>query len=183
MLHRCWYSSRIHHKYMRACRRPITTFRSVVDVLESRGMVQATTSRALKQHLAMPGEASSTPHQYIPRTIYSGVDPSAPSLHVGNLLPLVALLHCAIYGHKVLVLIGGATGAIGDPSGRSSERSGIYCTLNRHSLVPANSNPGKMIVYFKLLWIFSLSIILIGSVISRCSTFYLVSVAMSVSMI
>ncbi|WFD32111.1 tyrosine--tRNA ligase [Malassezia sp. CBS 17886] len=59
------------------------------------------------------------------RTVYSGVDPSAPSLHVGNLLPLMALLHCALHGHTALVLIGGATGAVGDPSGRSAERSAL----------------------------------------------------------
>ncbi|KAI8866271.1 hypothetical protein GQ42DRAFT_165620 [Ramicandelaber brevisporus] len=57
-----------------------------------------------------------------PVTIYCGLDPTAPSLHVGNLLPLLCLLHMHAHGHKVLALVGGATGGVGDPSGRSSER-------------------------------------------------------------
>lgn len=54
---------------------------------------------------------------------YSGFDPTADSLHVGNLLVLVALLHCQRAGHDVIAVIGGATGQIGDPSGRRSERA------------------------------------------------------------
>jgi tyrosyl-tRNA synthetase len=53
------------------------------------------------------------------------VDPSAESLHVGNLLPLLALLHFMRHGHNAVVLIGGATGMIGDPSGRNSERQAL----------------------------------------------------------
>ena len=75
--------------------------RSVVDVLESRGMVHAMTSRALKEHLSTTDDLG----HHVSRTIYTGVDPSAASLHVGNLLPLVALLHCAMHGHKALVLV------------------------------------------------------------------------------
>ncbi|XP_045611659.2 tyrosine--tRNA ligase, mitochondrial [Procambarus clarkii] len=56
------------------------------------------------------------------QTIYSGFDPTADSLHVGNLLVLMALLHCQRAGHNVIALVGGATGQVGDPSGRSSER-------------------------------------------------------------
>ncbi|XP_037093566.1 tyrosine--tRNA ligase, mitochondrial-like [Pollicipes pollicipes] len=54
---------------------------------------------------------------------YSGFDPTADSLHVGNLLVLVALLHCQRAGHEVVTVIGGATGQIGDPSGRRTERA------------------------------------------------------------
>lgn len=59
-----------------------------------------------------------------PQTIYAGFDPTADSLHVGNLLVLIGLLHCQRGGHQAIALVGGATGTIGDPSGRSTERTG-----------------------------------------------------------
>ncbi|KAI0374116.1 hypothetical protein BV20DRAFT_1041639 [Pilatotrama ljubarskyi] len=57
-----------------------------------------------------------------PQTVYVGVDPTARSLHVGHLVPLLCLFHFQIRGHHIIPLIGGATGLIGDPSGRSTER-------------------------------------------------------------
>lgn len=87
-------------RVQRALARHISS-RSIVDMLESRGMVQAMTSRALKEHLATTDDSG----HLLSRTIYTGVDPSAASLHVGNLLPLVALFHCAMHGHKALVLV------------------------------------------------------------------------------
>lgn len=57
-----------------------------------------------------------------PTAIYCGVDPTAKSLHLGNLVTLMGLLHFHIRGHQTIALVGGATGSIGDPSGRSSER-------------------------------------------------------------
>lgn len=57
-----------------------------------------------------------------PQYIYAGFDPTADSLHVGNLLILMGLLHCQRAGHHPLALLGGATGSIGDPSGRQTER-------------------------------------------------------------
>jgi tyrosyl-tRNA synthetase len=56
-------------------------------------------------------------------SIYIGFDPSAISLHVGNLLPIITLVHFQRYGHRPIIVVGGATGMIGDPSGRSTERS------------------------------------------------------------
>ena len=56
------------------------------------------------------------------RSIYCGFDPTADSLHIGNLVPLLALKKFQIAGHKPILLMGGATGIIGDPSGRDSER-------------------------------------------------------------
>lgn len=55
-------------------------------------------------------------------SIYIGFDPTAASLHVGHLLPIMVLSHLQKAGHKPIILVGGATGMIGDPSGRSSER-------------------------------------------------------------
>lgn len=56
------------------------------------------------------------------RTVYCGFDPTAPSLHVGNLVPLMTLGRFQQHGHRPIVLVGGATGLIGDPSGRDEER-------------------------------------------------------------
>jgi tyrosyl-tRNA synthetase len=55
--------------------------------------------------------------------VYVGFDPTANSLHIGNLLPLLTLLHFQRFGFKPIILLGGATGLIGDPSGRSTERA------------------------------------------------------------
>lgn len=59
------------------------------------------------------------------RTIYLGLDPTAASLHAGNLLALCTLLHFSARGHRALALVGGATGAVGDPSGRRTERAAL----------------------------------------------------------
>ncbi len=56
-------------------------------------------------------------------TGYCGFDPTAPSLHVGNLVPVMGLTHLQRAGHRPIALVGGGTGMIGDPSGRSSERT------------------------------------------------------------
>ncbi|XP_046642046.1 tyrosine--tRNA ligase, mitochondrial-like [Daphnia pulicaria] len=57
-----------------------------------------------------------------PQCFYAGFDPTADSLHIGNLLVLMTMLHCQRAGHQTIALIGGATALIGDPSGKSSER-------------------------------------------------------------
>ncbi len=58
-----------------------------------------------------------------PRTLYAGFDPTSDSLHVGSLLPLVTLRRFQRAGHRPIALVGGATGMIGDPSGKSEERN------------------------------------------------------------
>jgi tyrosyl-tRNA synthetase len=80
------------------------------EELSWRGLVQQTTAENFGEVLARP------------LTVYSGFDPSAPSLHAGNLVPLMMLTHLRRAGHQVLPLVGGATGMIGDPSGKASER-------------------------------------------------------------
>ena len=72
-------------------------------------------------------------HDYMPgleehlnedsRAAYVGFDPTADSLHIGNLVSILMLRHFQIQGHKPLALVGGATGMIGDPSGKSKERN------------------------------------------------------------
>lgn len=58
-----------------------------------------------------------------PTKAYVGFDPTADSLHVGSLLPIMVMKHIALHGHQVYGLVGGATGMIGDPSGKSDERN------------------------------------------------------------
>ena len=54
---------------------------------------------------------------------YIGFDPTSDSLHIGSLVQILILMHFQKYGHRPIVLVGGATGMIGDPSGKSSERN------------------------------------------------------------
>jgi tyrosyl-tRNA synthetase len=85
----------------------------ILDDLEARGLVQETTDRdALARRLAEG-----------PITLYYGCDPTADSLHIGNLIGLLVLRHFQDAGHRVVALAGGATGMVGDPSGRSEERN------------------------------------------------------------
>jgi tyrosyl-tRNA synthetase len=58
-----------------------------------------------------------------PTTAYVGFDPTADSLHIGSLIPIIVLVHFQRYGHKPVALVGGATGMVGDPSGKSEERN------------------------------------------------------------
>src|SRR5690242_4045830 len=57
-----------------------------------------------------------------PRTFYWGVDPSADSMTIGNLAPAMMIRHMIDHGHKAILLVGGATGMIGDPDGKKQER-------------------------------------------------------------
>lgn len=84
---------------------------NVVDVLRARGLLEAMTSDAL--------EARCGREQL---TVYAGFDPTADSLQAGNLVAIMGLMHFQRCGHKVVALVGGATGMIGDPSGKTSER-------------------------------------------------------------
>tara|TARA_Y100000588_G_scaffold54304_1_gene51528 strand:+ start:21961 stop:23241 length:1281 start_codon:yes stop_codon:yes gene_type:complete len=86
---------------------------SILDELAWRGLINdCTDTEALTKRL---GEG--------PAVLYCGFDPTANSLHVGNLVPLIALRRFQNDGHVPIALAGGATGAIGDPSGKSAERN------------------------------------------------------------
>src|SRR5436305_10338957 len=56
-------------------------------------------------------------------TGYIGFDPTSDSLHIGSLVPIMLLVHLQNFGHKPIALVGGATGMVGDPSGKSEERN------------------------------------------------------------
>lgn len=85
---------------------------TILEDLQWRGLVADCTD-----HKALAERLSSSP-----TTLYCGFDPTADSLHVGNLVPLLALRRFQLAGHNPVALAGGATGMIGDPSGRTSER-------------------------------------------------------------
>lgn len=86
---------------------------AIIDDLQARGLLHDTTDEAELRALLDAG----------PVVLYHGIDPSAPSLHVGNLVGVLVMRRFQDFGHRPLALVGGATGMIGDPSGRSDERN------------------------------------------------------------
>ena len=92
---------------------------SLLDDLEWRGLIaQSTDRKELESALAKP------------ISLYLGVDPTAPSMHLGNLVVFLVLKRFQLAGHRPIALVGGATGLVGDPSGKNDER-----TLNEEKLV------------------------------------------------
>lgn len=83
----------------------------LIDELKARGLVEALTDPEIEKALEKP------------LTVYCGFDPSARSLQAGNLVSIMVLKRFQQAGHKVIALVGGATGLIGDPSGKSAERN------------------------------------------------------------
>ncbi len=116
---------------------------SLLDELSWRGLLQDATEGAA-DHLAEP------------RVGYIGFDPTAASLHVGSLLPIMGLVHLQRAGHTPIALVGGGTGLIGDPSGKSNERQlltpelarenaeGIRAQLESFLDFDATANPARM---------------------------------------
>jgi tyrosyl-tRNA synthetase len=98
---------------------------TTADLLEDlrwRGLLYQTTE-GLAEHLAAG-----------PVRAYCGFDPTAASLHVGNLLPIMGLVRLQEHGHRPVALVGGGTGLIGDPSGKTAERQ-----LNARETIAANT--------------------------------------------
>lgn len=92
-----------------------------VEELRWRGMV----------HTMMPGTEELLEKEMV--TAYVGIDPTADSLHIGHLVSVMILKHFQRCGHKPLALVGGATGMIGDPSGKSAERNLLDEETLRHN--------------------------------------------------
>ncbi len=88
----------------------------LLDELRWRGLLhQCTDEAGLAEHLSHRAGGG-------PRRVYCGFDPTADSLTIGNLVPIMTLVHVARAGHEPVVVMGGGTGLIGDPSGKSAER-------------------------------------------------------------
>lgn len=83
-------------------------------------------------HDAIPGTEELLQKEMV--TGYVGFDPTADSLHIGNLVPVMLLVHLQRAGHKPLALVGGATGMVGDPSGKSAERNLLDLETLNHNL-------------------------------------------------
>ena len=92
-----------------------------VEELKWRGMI----------HDMMPGTEEQLNKEMT--TAYVGIDPTADSLHIGHLVSIMMLKHFQVAGHKPLALVGGATGMIGDPSGKSEERNLLDEKVLRHN--------------------------------------------------
>src|ERR1043166_2775078 len=84
---------------------------SLIEELRWRGMVQD----------IVPGTEQQLTREMT--SAYIGFDPTADSLHIGSLVPILLLVHLQKAGHKPFALVGGATGMVGDPSGKSEERN------------------------------------------------------------
>jgi tyrosyl-tRNA synthetase len=108
---------------------------AVLDDLAARGLVQDTTDRAeLAAQLASG-----------PTGLYCGFDPTADSLHAGNLIGLLVLRRFQQSGHRPIALAGGATGMIGDPSGRSDERNLLDEETLAHNLACIKEQMGRFL--------------------------------------
>ena len=95
---------------------------NLIDELSWRGMIQD----------IMPGTKEQLEKEMT--TAYIGFDPTADSLHIGSLVPILLLVHLQRAGHQPIALIGGATGMVGDPSGKSEERNLLDETTLNHNL-------------------------------------------------
>src|SRR5574344_753448 len=109
---------------------------SIIEELEWRGAInQQTDAEGLKKLIETKSIG-----------LYCGVDPTGDSMHIGHLIPFMVLKRFQLAGHKPVVLIGGATGSIGDPSGRTSERS-------LQTMDTVNENARKLAAQFDKLFL------------------------------
>ncbi len=95
---------------------------NVIDCLRARGFIEALTSEELVQAAKSPLK------------LYCGFDPTADSLHLGNLVGIIGLAWFQKFGHTPYVILGGATGRIGDPSGKSVERPQLAESVLQHNV-------------------------------------------------
>src|SRR5690606_11780403 len=97
--------------YLCPCKSSFIMTVNLVEELRWRGMI----------HDIMPGTEEQLNKEMT--TAYIGFDPTSDSLHIGSLVPIILLVHLQTAGHRPIALVGGATGMIGDPSGKSDERN------------------------------------------------------------
>src|SRR5690554_2143883 len=107
--------------------------KNFVEELEYRGIL----------HDLMPGTEEHLMEGM--RSAYVGIDPTADSLHIGHLVGVMMLRHFQMAGHRPYALIGGATGMIGDPSGKSAERNLLDEATLRHNQESIKKQLGKFL--------------------------------------
>ncbi len=101
---------------------------TIIEYLKERGFVDAVTGDELVKACGNPIK------------VYAGFDPTADSLHLGNLIGIMALAHFQRFGHTPVVLLGGTTGRIGDPSGKSHERPLLDSAAIKHNVQSIKSH-------------------------------------------
>ena len=111
----------------------MATRKNFIKELEWRGMI----------HTIMPGAEEQLEKEMT--TAYLGIDPTADSLHIGHLVGVMILKHLQMCGHRPIALIGGATGMIGDPSGKSQERNLLNEQTLRHNQEAIKKQLSKLI--------------------------------------
>lgn len=102
--------------------------------LHSQNVITELKQRGLISQISSPGDKilqSSSPMNKF--KLYCGVDPTAKSIHLGNLVPMMVLLHFYLRGHDIVNVIGGATGQVGDPSGRTEARKDSIIAKERQA--------------------------------------------------
>lgn len=104
------------------------TMANVIDVLKERGFIEAVTSEEVRQLTEQPIR------------VYCGYDPTADSLHLGNLVAIMGLAWFQRFGHTPVAIVGGATGMIGDPSGKTSQRQLLDEKTIEHNLKGITKN-------------------------------------------
>ncbi|MBL0181898.1 MAG: tyrosine--tRNA ligase [Chitinophagaceae bacterium] len=110
---------------------------SLIDELQWRGMIQD----------IMPGTKEQLGKEMT--TAYIGFDPTADSLHIGSLVPIILLVHLQKAGHKPIALVGGATGMVGDPSGKSEERNLLSEDVLNHNVACVKAQLEKFLDFDK----------------------------------
>src|SRR5690349_20313100 len=106
---------------------------NLIAELKWRGMIQD----------IMPGTEEQLEKEMT--TGYVGFDPTADSLHIGNLVPIILLIHLQKCGHKPIALVGGATGMVGDPSGKSEERNLLSEETLHHNIAAVKKQLEKFL--------------------------------------
>lgn len=106
---------------------------NIIDVLKERGFIEAVTHEEVRQLTEKPTR------------VYCGFDPTADSLHLGNLIAIMGLAWFQRFGHTPVAIVGGATGMIGDPSGKTSERQLLNEKILQHNLIGIRKNLEKIL--------------------------------------